>query len=108
VLGPLLQALQQIVEGCGGAFQAEATPQLRGLIFRALLHPNRFVRETAYHITAALCALATAPQLDDFSKDVAGRLQDGLSENWSQARPLPVNSNSNQKYSMSEVKGTGG
>lgn len=76
------------MEGCGAAFQAEATPQLRALIFHALLHPNRFVRETGYHMAAALCALAAGPRLDEFSEDVACRLQDGLSENWSQARAL--------------------
>jgi hypothetical protein len=80
----LQQALQKIMEGCGAAFQPHVTPELRRLLFRALLHPNRFVRETGYHITATLCTLCAGPQLEAFAPEVAERLQDGLSENWSQ------------------------
>ncbi|KAK9917751.1 hypothetical protein WJX75_007815 [Coccomyxa subellipsoidea] len=80
------KALQKIMEGCGAAFQPHVTPELRRLLFRALLHPNRFVRETGYHITATLCTLCAGPQLEAFAPEVAERLQDGLSENWSQVR----------------------
>lgn len=84
----LQQALQKIMEGCGAAFQPHVTPELRRLLFRALLHPNRFVRETGYHITATLCTLCAGPQLEAFAPEIAERLQDGLSENWSQVRRL--------------------
>ena len=60
------------------------TPELLRVIFRALLHQNRFVRETCYHILAALCALCPHEQLLGFSDSAAQRLQDGLNENWSQ------------------------
>ena len=80
----LQQALQQIIDGCGEAFQPHATPELRGVILRALLHRNRFVRETCYHVLAALCALCSRPQLLDFADAASERLQDGLDENWSQ------------------------
>ena len=60
------------------------TPELLDVMFRALLHQNRFVRETCYHTLAALCALCSHEQLLGFSDRVAERLQDGLNENWSQ------------------------
>ena len=78
------QALQQIINGCGEAFQPHATPELRGVVLRALLHQNRFVRETCYHVLAALCALCSRPQLLEFTEAATERLQDGLNENWSQ------------------------
>ncbi len=81
----MYQALRQIMEGCGERFRPHATPELRALLFRALLHPNRFVRETGYHITATLCTLCAGPELEAFARDAVERLQDGLSENWSQA-----------------------
>ena len=80
----MLQVLQQIINGCGVAFGPHVTPELLDVLFRALLHQNRFVRETCYHIMAALCALCAHAQLLGFSDSVADRLQDGLNENWSQ------------------------
>ena len=78
------QALQQLAEGCGQAFAAAATPELRGLLLRGMHHPNRFVREAAYYTLAALCACAPPGSLDAWGAEAAARLQDGLSENWSQ------------------------
>jgi hypothetical protein len=83
-----LQAVLEVVEGCGDGFAPHVTPELRALLLRALLHPNRFVRETCYHITAAVCRLSAGPALRGFAQEVAERLQDGLSENWSQVGPL--------------------
>eukprot|EP00884_Botryococcus_braunii_P015994 jgi/Botrbrau1/3078/Bobra.0070s0065.1 len=80
------KALQHIIEGCEDRFQPAVTPSLRDLIYRALLHPNRFVRETCYHILASLCRVCAGPELEGFAADVAEHLQDGLSENWSQVR----------------------
>ena len=60
------------------------TPELRGVILRALLHRNRFVRETCYHVLAALCALCSRAQLLEFADAASERLRDGLDENWSQ------------------------
>ena len=76
--------LQQIIEGCGEAFQPHVTQELQDVTFRALLHQNRFVRETCYHTLAALCALCTREQLLQFADTAAEHLQDGLNENWSQ------------------------
>jgi hypothetical protein len=78
------QAMQHIIEGCGDRFQPEVTPGLRDLLYRALLHPNRFVRETCYHIVASVCRVCAGPELEGFAADVADHLCDGLSENWSQ------------------------
>jgi hypothetical protein len=39
-----LQALQHIMEGCGEAFRPHLDASLRQLIYRALAHPNRFIR----------------------------------------------------------------
>ena len=80
------QALQQVVEGCGAAFRPCVTPDLRALLLRTLLHPNRFARETAYHTLAGLFGLCQGPQLLEWGEEAAERLQDGLSENWSQVR----------------------
>ena len=81
------QALQQVVEGCGTAFRPCIGPELRTLLLRTLLHPNRFARETAYHVLAALFGLCGgAGELLEWGGAAAERLQDGLSENWSQVR----------------------
>lgn len=37
------QALLHIMEGCGEGFTPHITPELRALLLRALLHPNRSV-----------------------------------------------------------------
>ncbi len=79
-----MQALQQVMEGCGPSFKPHVTPTLRALLYRALLHPNRFVRETGYHILATVCRLCAGEELRGFGIEVAKRLQDGLCENWSQ------------------------
>lgn len=38
------QALQHVMEGCGEAFRPHLDDSLRRLIYRALAHPNRFIR----------------------------------------------------------------
>jgi hypothetical protein len=82
--------MQHIIEGCGDRFQPEVTPELRDLIYRALLHPNRFVRETCYLILATVCRVCSGPELEGIANEVAARLQDGLSENWSQVLRFKV------------------
>lgn len=72
------------MEGCGPAFAPCVTPELRALLFRTLLHPNRFARETGYHVLAAVCQLAAGGSLLGWAPAAVERLQDGLSENWSQ------------------------
>ena len=81
--------MRKIVEGTGPLFAPSATPDLRGLLYRACRHPNRFIRETSYHALAAICSYFKGPQLQEFGVQVAKCLQDGLSENWSQVAPVP-------------------
>ena len=52
------QALQQLAEGCGRAFPAAATPELRRLMFRGLHHTQPLRCAMGYHTLAALCASA--------------------------------------------------
>ena len=46
-----------MIEGCGEAFNDHITQDLLDLIFQALNHANRFVRETGYHVCASLVRL---------------------------------------------------
>jgi hypothetical protein len=47
-------------------------------------HPNRFVRETAHFTAASMCEALAGPRLLGIGQDLAERLADGLSDNWSQ------------------------
>ena len=49
-----LRALQRVVESCGAAFEPHLTSDLLQLVFTALHHTNRFVRETGYNVIAAI------------------------------------------------------
>lgn len=81
------RALLAIMDGAGPAFAPLATPDVRALVTRALLHPNRYVREQAYSALAALATLAGADgSLAGWADAAAASLADGLSENWSQVR----------------------
>ena len=46
-----------MIEGCGRAFNEYITQDLLDLIFQALNHTNRFVRETGYQLCASLVSL---------------------------------------------------
>ena len=85
---PCVQALQLIISSLGPAFAPELDAELRLLILKALLHPNRFVRETAYHCLAEVCALLPREQLLALAPSFCERLCDGLVENWSQVLVL--------------------
>lgn len=49
-------------------------------------HPNRFVRETAHFTAASVCVALQGERLVAVGPDLAERLADGLSDNWSQVR----------------------
>lgn len=51
------RSLQSVIEGCGRAFNEHITQDLLDLIFQALNHTNRFVRETGYQLCASLVSL---------------------------------------------------
>jgi hypothetical protein len=53
-------------------------------------HMNRFVRETAFLATEAIClALEGTEELVGMAEELAERLRDGLSDNWSQVSFCP-------------------
>lgn len=55
-----------------------------GCVRRSMHHPNRFVRETAHFTAATLCQALQGERLLAVGQDLAERLADGLSDNWSQ------------------------
>lgn len=80
---------------------------------RSMHHPNRFVRETAHFTAATLCQALQGEgegRLLAVGQDLAERLADGLSDNWSQVRPCVVGSYSGQAASAEcvAVCGVGG
>ena len=82
-----VRCVHRLVAGAGARFAPHATPELRKLLYGCLNHMNRFVRETAYLALAALCeALQGTAELEGMAVEVADKLRDGLSDNWSQAR----------------------
>ena len=48
------RTLQQAVVGCGSSFEPFITSDLLQLIFSALKHTNRFIRETGFKVLAAI------------------------------------------------------
>lgn len=80
------RALQGVMEGCGASFAPYLTSELRGLIYKALLHPNRFVREACHFILGSICQLLQGPEMEALGPEIANKLGLGLSDNWSQVR----------------------
>lgn len=80
-----VRAVHHVAAGAGAAFAPHVTPELRAILYDCFSHMNRFVRETAYLAAAAVCAaLRGLPELAAASVELAERLRDGLSDNWSQ------------------------
>ncbi|WAR18431.1 hypothetical protein MAR_000269 [Mya arenaria] len=87
-----------IIEGLGQAFNPFVDQDLLDLIFRALTHTNRFVRETGYYVCSSLVACGCVQEgsesalLDEdnailkFGHQFADYLGRGLADNWSQVR----------------------
>lgn len=49
-----LKALQSMIEGCGKGFILFVDEELLTLIYKTLMHPNRFVRETGFYLISSL------------------------------------------------------
>ncbi|EFJ51820.1 hypothetical protein VOLCADRAFT_120428 [Volvox carteri f. nagariensis] len=81
-----MKALQALVEGCGPAIGPLLDGPLRELLYKALHHPNRFVRETGHLTMCTVCEALRGPRLAAISGQVAERLADGMGDNWSQVR----------------------
>ncbi|EFN56492.1 expressed protein [Chlorella variabilis] len=80
------RALQHVMEGCGEAFRPYLDDSLRQLVYRALAHPNRFIREACHFIMGSVCKLLEGSQLEALAPEIAEKLGLGLSDNWSQVR----------------------
>ncbi len=50
----LPRCLQAMIDGCGREFNSYIDQELLELIFQALTHTNRFVRETGYYVLGSL------------------------------------------------------
>jgi len=86
-----MNALKYAAEGCGAKFHPHITQDLLQLLFRTLSHKNRFVRETAFYVLAAIVlCLEQMKEEGSVSGDlltvIAKSLALGLSDNWSQVR----------------------
>lgn len=89
-----MKCLQFIVDGCGENFKTYITNDFIELLFKALSHTNRFVRETGYYMLGSLVTCATSCQgttynpftADHFGHQISKQLGIGLSDNWSQVR----------------------
>ncbi|CAH3155687.1 unnamed protein product [Porites evermanni] len=98
-----MRCLQSVIEGCGKAFNEHITQNLLDLIFQALNHTNRFVRETGYQLCGSLVRLGRvedklsgatlSPSVNvennailKHGEQFADYLKKGLSDNWSQVR----------------------
>ena len=47
-------ALHHAVEGCGNSFEPHITSDLLDILFTALKHTNRFVREMGYKVMSSI------------------------------------------------------
>ncbi|KAH9503018.1 hypothetical protein Btru_072633 [Bulinus truncatus] len=95
-----MKCLQSVILGCGYRFNDYVDQELLDLIFEALMHTNRFVRETGFYVCGALvtCGAKEGSETDSESKLTeenaiyrhgkvfAEYLGRGLADNWSQVR----------------------
>ncbi|MEW5302135.1 MAG: hypothetical protein WDW36_004944 [Sanguina aurantia] len=82
-----MRALQQLIDGCGPQLAPQLrSPEVLELLFESLRHPNRFVREAGHMSMRTACAALKGESLDALVEQIAERLADGLSDNWSQVR----------------------
>ena len=79
-------ALRAVIEGCGPSFTPHVTPELRGLVYTALVHKNRFVREAALYIVAAMADALDDEGLRNVLPELAPQLRRGMGDNWSMVR----------------------
>ncbi|KAG1649724.1 hypothetical protein GQR58_028719 [Nymphon striatum] len=90
-----MKCLQFMIVGCGSQFQEMINQELLDLIFVALKHSNRFVRETGYYVFSALFACVSEansnavtehPVFVRYGSQLNNHLSIGLADNWSQVR----------------------
>jgi hypothetical protein len=82
-----VRALQQVVDALPPADVApRLSADVRSALYGSLSHPNRFVRETGHFMLASVSAALKGPALEEAAPELAPRIADGLSDNWSQVR----------------------
>ncbi|KAK3597150.1 hypothetical protein CHS0354_038078 [Potamilus streckersoni] len=93
-----MKCLQCVIEGCGHLFNSFVDQELLDLIFRALTHTNRFVRETGYYVCSVLVTcgviqdgsgqmlLQEENAIFRYGHQFSEHLGKGLADNWSQVR----------------------
>ncbi|GAB1608917.1 uncharacterized protein LOC115226077, partial [Argonauta hians] len=57
-----MKCLQSVIVGCGTGFNSQVDQQVLDLIFLALKHTNRFVRETGFYVCSALVNCVVDPK----------------------------------------------
>ena len=57
-----MKCLQAMIDGSGADFQPFVEDELLELIFTALAHTNRFVRETGYYVCSSLVGCGSVEQ----------------------------------------------
>lgn len=89
-----MKCLEHMITGSGPKFLPYINQDLLDLIFQALTHTNRFVRETGFSVCGALvsCGAEESAELMEsnpmftFGDQLTQNLGQGLADNWSQVR----------------------
>ncbi|XP_078313834.1 uncharacterized protein LOC111130281 [Crassostrea virginica] len=91
-----MKCLQSVVDNCGHLFNECVDQELLKLIFQALDHTNRFVRETGYYVCSSLVSIGVKDKetlaLEEenavyrHGEQFARYMAKGLADNWSQVR----------------------
>lgn len=93
-----MKCLELVIKACGHLFNPYIDQELLDLVFKALKHTNRFVRETGFYVCSVLVSCGVNTQGDTpvvlvednavfiYGDQLALQLGDGLSDNWSQVR----------------------
>eukprot|EP00003_Mantamonas_plastica_P006393 TRINITY_DN1519_c1_g2_i1.p1 TRINITY_DN1519_c1_g2~~TRINITY_DN1519_c1_g2_i1.p1 ORF type:complete len:707 (+),score=256.45 TRINITY_DN1519_c1_g2_i1:1841-3961(+) len=81
-----LKALQSILRGLDKLASDEIDVEMLDVVFAAIVHSNRFVREIGLFTTATICHICTVDKLLEEADSLIDLLSKGLSDNWSQVR----------------------
>ncbi|KAK4314086.1 hypothetical protein Pmani_014616 [Petrolisthes manimaculis] len=89
-----MKCLEHMINGAAPKFLPYVDQELLDLIFKALTHTNRFVRETGFNVCGALVScgayegaeLLESNPMFTFGDQLTQHLGEGLADNWSQVR----------------------
>jgi len=85
-----MKCLQEMMVNSGQNFRDQVDEAMMSLLFKALVHENRFVRETAFGVCAELFVdksrIDANPALFAITDKIAENIAVGLADNWSQVR----------------------